>query len=145
MRDNAITNRWKGTAVPEDFMKCVFTAVVFYHVLMMRRARVLCDAYAAGHAGVLRAWENHVRTPDVVKLIDQLRAIVVADFTVQDAAAAKALAVAREARKAAKEARRWRRNEAEMKGQTQRAVLPAPAKVGNRRSGSDIVVLSLLW
>jgi hypothetical protein len=143
MRDNAITNRWGGTGIPEDFMKCVFIAVI-HQLLMMRRARILCDAYAAGHMGVLQAWEDHVRTPDVVKLLDQLRAIVVTEFAVQDAAAAKALTVAREARKAAKEARRWRRKEAQMKGPAQRSVVPAPAKVGNRRSCSDIVLLSLL-
>jgi hypothetical protein len=30
-------NRWEGTAVPEDFMKCVLIAVA-HHLLMMRRA-----------------------------------------------------------------------------------------------------------
>jgi hypothetical protein len=128
MRINAMgEDRWEGTAVPEDFMKCVLIAVA-HHLLMMRRARLLCDAYAAGHAGVLRAWEDHVRTPDVVKLLDRLRAFVVAEFAVQDAAAAEALTVAKKARKSAKGASRRRWNEAEMKGQTQRAVLPAPAK-----------------
>jgi hypothetical protein len=129
MRINAMgENRWKGTGVPEDFMKCVFIAVA-HHLLMMRRARILLNAYAAGHAGVLRAWEDHVRTPNVVKLIDRLRTIVVAEFAVQDAAAAEALTVAREARKAAKEARRWRRNEAQMRGPAQRSVVATPAKV----------------
>jgi hypothetical protein len=145
MRDNAITNRWEGTGIPEDFMKCVFIAVI-HQLLMMRRARILCDAYAAGHTGVLQAWEDHVRTTDVVKLIDQLRAIVVVDFAVQDAAAAEALAAQKAARTAAMVARSWWRNDAEMIGQTPRAVLPAPTKVGNRRSGSDIVLfLLLVW
>jgi hypothetical protein len=121
-------NRWKGTGVPEDFVKCVLIAVA-HHLLMMRRARILCDAYAAGHAGVLQAWEDHVRTPDVVKLLDRLRAFVVTEFAVQDAAAAEALTVAKKARKAAKEARRRRQNEAEMRGPAQRSVVAAPAKV----------------
>jgi hypothetical protein len=129
MRINAMgENRWEGTAVPEDFMKCVLIAVA-HHLLMMRRARILCDAYAAGHPGVLQAWEDHVRTPDVVKLLDRLRAIVVAEFALQDAAAAKALDMAKKARKLAKEARRQRRNEAQMRGPAQRSVVAAPAKV----------------
>jgi hypothetical protein len=128
LRINRIENRWKGMAVPEDFMKCVFIAAV-HQLLMMRRARLLCDAFTAGHVGVLQAWEDHVRTPDVVKLLDQLRAIVLIDFAVQDAAAAEALIVAKKARKAAKEVRRRRRNEAQMKGPAQRSVVADHAKV----------------
>jgi hypothetical protein len=105
LRINGIEHRWKGMAVPEDFMKCVFIAAV-HQLLMMRRARLLCDAFTAGHVGVLQAWEDHVSTPDVVKLLDRLRTIVVAEFAVYEAAAAEALAVAREARKAARMARR---------------------------------------
>jgi hypothetical protein len=105
LRINGIENRWKGMAVPEDFMKCVFIAAV-HQLLMMRRARLLCDAFTAGHAGVLQAWEDHVRAPDVVRLLDRLRAIVVAEFAVYEAAAAEALAVAREARQAARKAAR---------------------------------------
>jgi hypothetical protein len=105
LRINRIENRWKGMAVPEDFMKCVFIAAV-HQLLMMRRARLLCDAFTAGHVGVLQAWEDHVRTPDVVKLLDRLRPIVVAEFAVYEAAAAEALAVVREARKAVRKAAR---------------------------------------
>jgi hypothetical protein len=129
MRMNAMgENRWKGTGVPEDFIKCVLIAVA-HHLLMMRRARILCDAYTAGHTGVLRAWEDHVRMPDVVNLLDRLRAFIVTEFAVQDAAAAKALDMAKRARKLAKEARRRRRNEAEMRGPAQRSVVADHAKV----------------
>jgi hypothetical protein len=55
LRINRIENRWKGMAVPEDFMKCVFIAAV-HQLLMMRRARLLCDAFTAGHTPVFCAY-----------------------------------------------------------------------------------------
>jgi hypothetical protein len=95
----------------ESFIKTVFCAAG-NTLLKRRRARLLCDAYAAGHASVLQAWRHHVTAgmPDVIKFIDRLRAIVVTDFTAQDAADAAAIAVKVAANKATKESNKVARN-----------------------------------
>jgi hypothetical protein len=87
-----VENVWRDTTVPEGFIKTVFCAAG-NALLKRRRARLLCDAYAAGHASVLQAWRHHVTDgmPDVIKFIDQL--LVVTEFAAQDIADAAGIAV----------------------------------------------------
>jgi hypothetical protein len=89
-----VENVWRDTTVPEGFIRTVFCAAG-NALLKRRRARLLCDAYAAGHASVLQVWRHHVAAgvPDVIKLIDQLRTIQVTEFATQDAADAAGIAV----------------------------------------------------
>jgi hypothetical protein len=101
-------------------------------LLKRRRARLLCDAYAAGHASVLQAWRHHVTAgmPDVIKFIDQLRAIVVTEFAAQDAADATAIAVKVAANKAAKEANKVVKEARKLRRQRSHTKRSAPPKAG---------------
>jgi hypothetical protein len=69
-------NVWKGDAVPQDSIKMVFLAVL-HRFLKQRRARLLCDAYAAGQVGVVQAWRVYEAAGkmDVRALLDQLRGV----------------------------------------------------------------------
>jgi hypothetical protein len=69
-------NLWKGSTVPHNFIKTVFLAVL-HQLLQQRRARLLCDAYAAGQVGVVQIWRVYeaAGTLDVPALLVQLRGV----------------------------------------------------------------------
>jgi hypothetical protein len=81
-------NLWKGNTVPRDFIRTVFLAVL-HRLLKQRRARLLCDAYAAGQDGVVQIWRDYqaAETLDVSALLIQLRGVGLQDSKAQGAVA----------------------------------------------------------
>jgi hypothetical protein len=86
-------NLWTVDAVPQDFIKAVFLAVM-HRLLKPGRAIRLCNAFRDRLASVLRAWKDYVAAgcPDVLTLVDQLRSIAVNGLAQPDTPAADVVA-----------------------------------------------------
>jgi hypothetical protein len=86
-------NLWSMDAVPQDFIKAVFLAVM-HRLLKPGRAMRLCNAFRDRHASVLQVWNDYVAAgcPDVLALVDQLRSIAVNELARTDTPAADVVA-----------------------------------------------------
>jgi hypothetical protein len=84
---------WSMDAVPQDFIKAVFLAVM-YRLLKPGRAMRLCNAFRDRQARVLRVWKDYVAAgcPEVLTLMDQLRSIAVNELAQPDTPAADVVA-----------------------------------------------------
>jgi hypothetical protein len=87
-------NLWKGVSVPNEFIKTVFSAVL-HQRLRQRRARLLCDAYAAGQVSVVQAWRAYkaAGTLDVLALLVQLRGVELQENKAQDTVVAATMGI----------------------------------------------------
>jgi hypothetical protein len=86
-------NLWSMDAVPQDFIKSVFLAVM-HRLLKPGRAVLLCNAFLDRHASVLQVWKDYVAAacPGVLTLVDQLQSIAVNELTQRDTPAADVVA-----------------------------------------------------